>query len=150
VTRRRWRERAVRTASLFAGIGLITAALSGCSSPHDALEQSVSDASSAVGSAAIAMTQQSEDRTFVTTTQTALSDAVTAITDAESSAAQAAASTPREVALQKRSLSAIRAGLDAVLAAQRVVDTDASAGLPELRKQAGELSTLTKTLESGS
>ena len=94
------------------------------------------------------MQQQSTDRTFVTTTETALNDAVTALDDASSSAAEVPTSSPADAKPQSKTLAEVRRGLDAVLAAQRIVRSDAGAGVGQLTKAAREHHAITRELET--
>ena len=126
---------------------VITVSLTGCSTATDQLEAAVSDAASAVSTARLATKQQANDRTFLPTTQTALSDSITALTQAESSAAEIEPTGRAEAELQQHALTVIRAGTDSVLAAQRTITTDAGEGLPGLAKSAGDLNKLANELE---
>lgn len=136
-----------RIAAASAAAVLALAGFTGCASPTSSLRQSATDARAAAASAALALTQQRGDRTFLPTTQTALSDAITELGSAEESATEVQASTPGETAAQKRTLRLIRAATDAVLAAQRAVETDAGSAVPAVRASAEALSKLTDQLE---
>ncbi|ERK73518.1 hypothetical protein N136_00076 [Leifsonia aquatica ATCC 14665] len=92
------------------------------------------------------MSQQARDRTFLPTTQTALSDAMTQLGSAEESAGAVQPSGGEEVAEQQRTLAAIRRATDAVLAAQRTVATDAASGVPALRVSTKQLTALADRL----
>lgn len=133
------------TASIAAAV-LALAAFTGCASPTSSLRQAATDARSAAASAQLAVTQQRDDRTFLTTTQTALGDAITELGSAAQSAAEVEASTRSETAEQQRTLRAIRAATDAVLAAQRAVAADAGSALPALRASAAALTKLADQL----
>jgi hypothetical protein len=118
----------------------------GCASSTSSLRQAATDARSAVSSAELAMTQQASDRTFVTTTQTALGDAITELGDAQQSATEVESSSRSEIAVQKRTLKEIREATDAVLAAQRLVATDAASAVSALRTSTKDLTALSEEL----
>ncbi|MFF1572449.1 hypothetical protein ACFVWR_06845 [Leifsonia sp. NPDC058292] len=143
----RHRHRHRRLLSAPVAAALIILGFTGCTSPTSSLLQAATDARSAVSSAQLAVSQQKSDRTFVTTTSTALGDAITELGSAEQSATEVAPSTPAETAAQKRTLREIRTATDAVLAAQRVVLTDAGSALPALRASTSDLTKLADDLQ---
>ena len=93
------------------------------------------------------MSQQSADRTFVTTTQTALSNAITELGIAGQTATGVEPASPAETAAQKTTLREIREATDAVLAAQRAVTTNAASALPALRASTKDLTALSDKLQ---
>jgi hypothetical protein len=131
-------------AALVVVLGLTLAA---CTSTNSSLSQSASDAAAAVSTAELAVSQQARDRTFLPTTQTALSDSVKALSDAEASAARVQAQNPSETSLQKRTLTEIRSATDAVLTAQRRVADDAASVVSLLTESAKQLRSLSDELE---
>lgn len=142
--------RVVKDARLIAGIAVALVAVAGftgCASTTSSLRQAATDARSAAETAQLAMTQQRDDRTFLTTTQTALGDAITELGAAEQAATELQAETPAETAEQKSTLRAIRDATDAVLAAQRSVADDAGRAVPALRSTAATLTKLADRFE---
>jgi hypothetical protein len=93
------------------------------------------------------MSQQSADRTLITTSQTALSDAITELGSAERAATALEPASAAEAAAQKVTLREIRQATDAVLAAQRAVATNAASALPALRTSTKDLTALSDKLQ---
>jgi hypothetical protein len=98
--------------------------LAGCSSVRSTVTDSLNQAVSATGTAALAVELLADGRSFTASADTALADALTELGDAATALVDAGAAAPGESAARREALAAIRSATDAVLAAR----DDLSAG----------------------
>jgi hypothetical protein len=115
----------------FAAAALVVL-LAGCSSLRSTVTNSLDQAVSAAGTAALAVQLVADGRSSTAPTDTALADALTELDDAATALVDAGPAAPDESAARREALAAIRQAIDAVLAAR----DDLSAGRDLARDEA--------------